>query len=241
MQKRVALSLGIAMIFIGCSPRLPGIHRGKQSERNGWTAVFDFDKADFTATGRNAYFILEPGYRSVFQGTERGKSVRLTITVLNDTEQIDGVMTRIVEERETRNGTLVEVSRNAFALNQKTKAVFYFGEAVDNYRQGQIHNHEGSWRAGLHEAKYGLMMPAFPLVGARFYQERAPGIALDRAEIVSVSDTLTVPAGEFHPCVRVAETTPLEPTVREYKVYAPGVGLIKDGTLTLTESGFITE
>ena len=52
-------------------------------------------------------------------------------------------------------------------------------------------------------------------------------------EIVSVNETVKTPAGEFKNCLKVEETTPLEPGVKEYKYYAPGVGLVQSNTLKL--------
>jgi hypothetical protein len=80
-------------------------------------------------------------------------------------------------------------------------------------------------------------LPGTPAVGARYYQEVAPKVAMDRAEIVSISDTAKVPAGTFTGCVRVKETTPLEPGATEYKVHAPGIGLVQDGDLKLVRYG----
>ena len=56
---------------------------------------------------------------------------------------------------------------------------------------------------------------------------------MDRAEIVSVGERVTVPAGTFDRCLKTEETTPLEAGAKEYKIYAPGVGLVTDGTLAL--------
>jgi hypothetical protein len=58
-------------------------------------------------------------------------------------------------------------------------------------------------------------------------------VALDRAEILSVTGTLTTPAGSFTKVLITEETTPLEPNAREVKQYAPWVGLIQDGPLHL--------
>lgn len=59
--------------------------------------------------------------------------------------------------------------------------------------------------------------------------------AMDRVEIVSDSETLKTPAGEFRECLRTEEMTPLEPDAKDTKVYARGVGMISDGGLLLTE------
>jgi len=194
-----------------------------------WTSRFDVRASDLGPTGRNAYFILEPGHTAAYAaGNER-----LVINVLNETRRVDGVETRVVEERETKAGTLVEVSRNYFAISATTRDVFYFGEAVDIYRAGRIVDHEGAWESGVNGARFGLMMPAEPRLSSKYYQELAPKIAMDRAAIVALHETVRTPAGEFKDCVKVEETTPLEPGVREYKYYAREVGLVQDGPLKL--------
>ena len=82
-------------------------------------------------------------------------------------------------------------------------------------------------------------MPGLILLGARYYQEIAPGIAMDRAEIISMNEKMITPAGIYMNCLKMEETTPLEPKNKEYKFYAPGIGLIRDGDLLLIRHGFI--
>jgi hypothetical protein len=203
----------------------------------GFQDTFDVPKDQFVSTGKNAYFSLEPGYRLTFEGKEDGKKLALVITVLDETKTVDGVETRIVEERETVNGKPIEVSRNYFAIDKRNNDVFYFGEDVDMYKNGKVVNHEGSWHAGENGARFGLAMPAEPMVGQKYYQEVAPKQAMDRAEVKSVSEKVKVPAGEFKDCVITEETTPLEPGERETKVYAPNVGLLGDGPMKLVKYG----
>jgi hypothetical protein len=205
---------------------------GQKQNDDSWTTDFSLDKNELTHTGRNPYFILEAGYSLVLSdGREQ-----LTITVLDETKTVDGVETRIVEERETKDGKLTEVSRNFFAISKRTNSVYYFGEDVDIYKDGKIANHEGGWLAGVNGAKFGLMMPGLPLLKARFYQEIAPDVAMDRAEIISMNETLKTPAGEFKNCLKTEESTPLE-TGKEYKYYAPNIGIIQDGSLKLIKYG----
>src|SRR6185503_11220218 len=103
--------------------------------------------------------------------------------------------------------------------------------------RGQIVSHEGAWRAGVAGARYGLMIPGLPLLRSRYYQEIAPRVAMDRAEIVALGGTLTTPAGRFTDVLTVEETSALERDAREAKRYAPGVGLIQDGALKLVRYG----
>jgi len=71
------------------------------------------------------------------------------------------------------------------------------------------------------------------LLGARYFQEIAPEVAMDRAEITSLTEVVETPAGTFKKCLKTRETTPLEPDAEEFKWYAPGIGLIQDGVLKL--------
>lgn len=194
-----------------------------------WTDNFQMEKRSFSATGRNRFFSLEPGHQIVIES----KSEKVIIKVLDETKQIGDVVTRVVEERESEDGELVEVSRNFFAICKATGDVFYFGEEVDDYKDGKLVGHGGAWRADKKNCKAGIIMPGTVLLGARHYQEMAPN-AMDRAEVIADDVTMTTPAGTFKNCIRVKETSPLEPGAICYKTYAPGIGLIQDEDLLLT-------
>jgi hypothetical protein len=211
--------------------------KSTESSTAEWTESFSLESCSFSTTGRNEYFVLEPGYRLVLTGVEDDDSVTLTITVLNDTQEVDGVQTRVVEERETGGGGLIEVSRNFFAFCKENGSVFYFGEDVDIYEDGELVGHEGGWRAGENGFRPGLMMPGLALVGSAYYQEYAPTVAMDRARIVSLDTVLETPAGRFEHCLVAEESSPLEPGSHEFKIYAPGIGLIKDESLLLVRYG----
>jgi len=115
---------------------------------------------------------------------------RLTITILSDTRTVDGVTTGVLEEREERDGQLIEVSRNFFATDRNTGDVYYFGEDVDNYKDGKIINHDSAWLAGEKGACFGLMMPGKPKVGRQILPGDRARVALDRVEIVSIDATV---------------------------------------------------
>ena len=211
--------------------------KGKGKDQNqGDRYQKSFPPEPYKNTGSNPHFILEPGYVLKLAGEDEGEQVELTITVTNETEVVDGVETRVVEERETKDGKLFEISRNFFVLGEKTNNAYYFGEDVEFF-DGRANPNEGSWRSGVDGAKYGQQMPAKAREGQRYYQEVAPGVALDRAEHVSLKADVQTPAGNFRNVLKVRETTPLEPKVEEFKFHAEGVGLIKDGPLLLTCPG----
>jgi hypothetical protein len=77
-------------------------------------------------------------------------------------------------------------------------------------------------------------------MGMRYCEEIAPGVAMDRAEVVKLNGTCKTPAGIFRKCLTTkAETTALDPAAEEFKPYAPGTGLISDTDLKLTRYGFV--
>lgn len=218
-----------------------------QTDNRPFTKEFPIDECQFTLTGTNPYFSLKPGRQLIFSNDScvaAGKcdaTEEAVITVLNQTKVItlhdDGkarnITTRVIKETSTVDGKLEEVSLNYFAECKGTQDVYYFGEDVDVFDNGQV-THPGVWQAGRNNAEPGIIIAggAF-LIGARYFNEIAPGVALDRVEHVGEDLKVTVPAGKFDDCVKVKETTPLEPGASGLKTYCPGVGLTKDDDLEL--------
>ena len=197
----------------------------------GWRSTFKVNKKDLASVGRNPYFILVPGHKIHLEGG--GETV--IITVLDETKVVDGVKTRIVEEREFKGGKLAEVSRNYFAIDKKTRDVYYFGENVDDYdASGKIVGHSGQWLSGVKGAKFGLIMPGKIKIGDKYYQEYAPNMAMDRAENVDLKATLKTPHKTFKKCLRIRESSDLEGGF-SHKWYASGIGMIGDDELRLVK------
>jgi acetyl esterase/lipase/beta-glucanase (GH16 family) len=214
------------LVSIGCLES-----KAEKTSSSEWTNSFGVDKANLTNVGKNPYFIpLEPGYRLVLHGD----GAVLTVTVTHKTKLLDGVQTRVVEEREEKNGKPIEISQNYFAIDKTTNAVYYFGEDVDVYRDGKVVGHPGSWLSGVNGAKFGMMMPGKPKVGDKFQQEIAPTVAMDRCEIAAIGEEIRTPAGAFKTCLRTKEGSAIEKGT-SVKIYAPGVGPIKDDEFVLVK------
>ena len=216
------------LALMGCKPPT------QEQEASEWQQEFNLSERTLVATGRNPYFILESGFELIFESNTE----KLIITVLNETEEVGGITTRIVEEREWKMGQLIEVSRNVFAICKETNDVFYFGEEVNDYKYGKVIGHGGEWRADSPDTKPGLVMPGVPKVGMKYHQEFAPGVAMDRAEIISLNETLKTPAGDFDQCLMTKEGSALKIWEKEFKIYAEGIGLIRDGNMLLVKYGF---
>ena len=209
--------------------------------REEFTSRFRLEDCEFLPQGTNPHFLLEPERRLVYEGEE----AELFITVLEETRRIRlpiggrllTIRTAVVEEREFEDGEIKEISRNFLAVCEKTNDVYYFGEEVDIYEDGEIVSHDGAWLAGHDGALPGILMPGTFLLGSRYYQEVAAEVALDRAEHSAEGLEVETEAGRFRDCVEVTETSPLEPGAVSTKVYCPGVGLVIDNDLMLVEIG----
>lgn len=235
-KHETARYLGITLVILGLLFLAPVL----AAEDDDFTSDFDRESCNFTTTGSNPYFPLWPGYALHFEGQEEDDEGELvdiaaTLTVLPDTELVDGVLTRVIEERESEDGELVEVSRNFAAVCRQTGAVWYFGEDVDDFEDGEIVGHEGAWRAGVDGAEPGILILGEQILGARYFQEVAPGVALDFVQVSSLDEELDLPAGSFDGLLYIEEGSALEPDAFSEKWYAHGIGLVKDDELDLVE------
>lgn len=190
----------------------------------------------FTVAIDNPYFPLPVGHHLVLEGTEDGVALRVEITVLDQTEDVAGVTTRVVEEAEYENDAVVEISRNFF-VQAPDGTVCYYGEDVDDYAGGVIVGHGGAWRAGAGGASPGIIMPGAPRAQTKFAQEHAPGIAEDMSAVMDVAASVTVPAGTYSDAMRLIDWDPLDGDTSgdgETKYYARDVGLVVDAAIRLT-------
>ncbi|MBZ0171179.1 MAG: hypothetical protein K8E66_02245, partial [Phycisphaerales bacterium] len=159
----------IAVILLSASWTLasPGI----DTDADGWLDTFPLTNDKIVPSGNSPYFPLEPGSFVVLGELRPAGSEFVLITVLHETETVDGIRTRVVEEREYRDGYLLEVSRNFFGTAEKTGDILYFGEDVDDYKDRRVAGHSGVWRAGRDGARAGLFLPGAPAAGMKYYLE----------------------------------------------------------------------
>jgi hypothetical protein len=193
------------------------------------------ENGPFSLEVDNQYFPLPVGRQLILEGDEDGALLRVEFTVLDETEEVAGVTARVIEERESEDDVLVEVSRNFF-VQAPDGTVCYYGEDVDIYDETgtTVISHESAWRAGVDGALPGIQMPADPEVGMEYDQEVAPGVAEDHGEITAMGEPLSVPAGDFDDTLRVIESSPLD-VGTSLKIYVSGIGMAVDETIELIE------
>jgi hypothetical protein len=185
--------------------------------------------AQFDHPQQNPYFPLQPGTVSRYRGSEDGERFNELVTVTDRTKTILGVETTVVRDVLRRaDGTLAEKTDDWYAADNDGN-VWYFGEATATYDEhGHVESREGSWQAGVRGAVAGTIMPADPQPTDAYRQEFLRGHAEDQAWIVQRNAHVTVPYGRLGHVVRSFEWTRLEPHVMSIKLYAPGLGIVKE-------------
>ena len=179
--------------------------------------------SNFVARIDNPYFPLTPGTTFVYEGQTAQGFEHDEFAVTHNTKMILGVTCVEVHDAVTLDGELSEDTLDWFAQDTDGN-VWYFGENTHELEDGLITTIEGTFTAGVDGDKPGIIMKAHPAIGNFYRQEFSLSNAEDFAETVSLTESVTVPAGSFHNCLKSKETTPLETDLLEYKFYAPGVG-----------------
>jgi hypothetical protein len=159
-----------------------------------------------------------------------GTRERNTLTRLKRTRAftVDGqrVETLIIRDRAYENGRLVEDTLDYFA-QADDGTVHYFGEHVDNIRRGRVVDHHGSWLYGRDTNVLGVIMPRNPQLGGQWRSEDVPGITTESDRVEEVGLRARVGGRLYTGVIRTQEFIQPEGEV-EYKLYAPGVGLITE-------------
>ncbi len=196
----------------------------------------DPSRVSFTLNSTNLYYPLTVGHQVILEGEdeETGELIRVERTVLDETEVVAGVTTRILEHKNFIDGEIHEIARN-FYVEASDGTVCYFGEDVEFYENGELANTQGTWRAE-NGALPGIIMPANPTVGQGYFQEGAPNIAADMGLVVSTTDSREYQGVTYDNVVVVQDSNPLDlesTCEEEEKAYVAGIGEVQDVELEL--------
>jgi hypothetical protein len=242
MAAVAALLIGTAASACGGS----GSSSGTQAAGGGTTGAepattslpvdgtpFPIDPSEFTTEIDNPYWPMKPGSRWIFRETDaEGAVSRVVVTVLDKTKMIaNGVEARIVHDQVTEGGQVKEDTYDWYAQDADGN-LWYLGEDTTEYENGKPKTKEGSWEAGVDGALPGIIMPADPQVGMTYREEYYKGHAEDGASIISTDALAKVPYGRFEHGVQTRNFSGIEPDVIEEKIYAQGVGVVLEITVS---------
>jgi hypothetical protein len=170
----------------------------------------------------NPWFSLPVGREFEYEGeTDEGMET-IEIEITGETKTVLGIKALVYRDIVWVDGEVVEDTRDYLAQDNSGN-VWYFGEDVDNYEDGKIVDHDGSWLAGVDGAKPGYWMKANPKVGDFYKQEFYAGEAEDEAKVLSVTEKVKIGLGNYKDCLKIQDIVPGDPVV-EYKYYCKQVG-----------------
>jgi hypothetical protein len=210
---RLAVVFVVVGLIAGC---------GGDDEQEGLAQGSDpveIDPSRFSAEIDHPFWPMTPGTVWVYREGEQ----RVEVTVTDRTRRVLGVETRVVHDLVTENGVPVEDTFDWYAQDDDGN-LWYFGEDTTEFEDGEPVGHAGAWEAGVDGALPGIVLPAEPEVGMSYRQEYYAGEAEDRAKVLSLDESASVPFGEFTGALETEDTTPLEPDVVEHKFYVRDVG-----------------
>lgn len=232
-RSRVALGLGAALALstgfsvVGAGDELAG----------GAPQLPQFMPSNFRPGQPidNPYFPLREGFTYRYAGkvlNDAGKFVPSPdhMRVVHVHMQVDDIRALVVHDNVFLNGLLEEATQDYYAQDVLGN-VWYMGEFETDFvrdRNGKVIRvtHPDSWQGGVNGARPGFIMLAHPHAGADYFQEHAPGVALDTAQVIALDLTLTAHGKVYHHVVLTREFSSLEPTIRDFKWYAPGIGMV---------------
>jgi hypothetical protein len=240
----IPAALVVVLLAAGCnseSNQNAGGEQGQSGSGSGsktdlphGSEPVNLDAQKFTTRIDNPYWPMVPGTRWTYLETDQeGAEQRVDVTVTDQTKKIaNGVTARVVRDTVTEDGRIIEDTFDWYAQDEDG-TIWYLGEDTAEFENGKLKTKGGSFEAGVDGAQPGIIMPANPMDGMRYRQEYYKGEAEDNGEILSTDEMVETPYGKFDHALLTKDTTPLEPNVLEYKLYARDVGPV----LTLGVSG----
>ena len=224
MKAKVLAVLTAAAAAAGVMAGIPWASAGTSAHR-GYEPVLN--PRDFVRVIDNPYYPLPVGRTLIYRGVRDGQTQTDRVHVTSGTKVLEGITATAVSDVARHNGKLLEKTTDWFAQDKQGN-VWYLGEDTAAYlANGQI-DRSGSWQAGVHDGEPGIIMLAHPQIPDAYRQEFLRGQAEDTAWIVNKGGSVRVPFGVVHHILASLEFTRLEPGVIDQKIYAPGIGIVRE-------------
>jgi len=224
MKAKVVAVLTAAAAAAGVMAGIPWASAGT-SAHGGYEPVLN--PGDFVRVIDNLYYPLPVGRTLIYRGVRDGQTQTDRVHVTSGTKVLEGITATAVSDVARHNGKLLEKTTDWFAQDKQGN-VWYLGEDTAAYLpNGQI-DRSGSWQAGVRDGEPGIIMLAHPQIPDAYRQEFLRGQAEDTAWIVNKGGSVRVPFGVVHHILTSLEFTRLEPGVIDQKIYAPGIGIVRE-------------
>ena len=173
----------------------------------------------------NPLFPISNLHSALLLGTEDGGELRVETTLLAEpkTIEVNGQQVQTLESQYVAflDGRLKEVALDWYG-QADDGSVWYFGEDVFNYEDGELADRDGTWLAGK-DGPVAMIMPASPQVGDVYRPENIPDLVFEEVTVEETGRTVYGPRGPVSGAITVSELHLLEGNI-EGKIFAPGYG-----------------
>jgi hypothetical protein len=226
------IPIGVTVAVLAALPALSACGGGSQAPAALAAIRTAFDPRDFgadSATVTNQWMPWITGTRTMHKGSFKGIPQVVQALVSDQTKVIDGVTSRMVDDKDIDNGQMVEETSDYYAQDRQGN-VWYMGEMTTHYVEGQLTDHADTWFAGQKGALPGIIMYADPhtqLGKPAYQQEYAPNYAEDMGQVKAFNQSVCVPLKCFGNALQIEEHSRLDPGILEEKYYVAGLGLIR--------------
>ena len=195
-------------------------------------SAFPVDKKRPRNNRQQPLFPPNPGYRLSYRHNQNAEVVAV-LAVAPAPSMVSSAA--YIEDRKLKSGQLAEIHPPRLLRRR-----FRHGQRVLHGRRMSTSTRAAKSSAG---GRYWLFRHQRQLV-----RHNAPRPSESRPEILpgtsprhrhgscqvkSITEKIATPAGQFHDCILIKETAPLEKGVKDRKWYAKGVGPVKDSEMLL--------
>ena len=172
----------------------------------------------------NPYFPLRVGARWHYgANTPDGFETR-DVEVLDETRVVNGVAATVVHSVVRVEGDTLEEAWRWYAQDIDGN-VWHLGKDACVWEAGVCVKTDGAWEWGVDEALPGYVMRTRPKVDGRpYFQVYYIDEVEDVSEVIRAHESIHVTAGDFRGCIRTRDTSNIDPSLDEERVFCPGVG-----------------
>jgi hypothetical protein len=229
--KPMPLAIILALAVQGCTSETPPDEEPIGAVRN--PAVFDPSKpyapvvsaSELSPSLTHELFPAPAGARWTYEAKKPDGTERIEIEVLPEKKSVWGTSATVIRDTVFLDDEMIEDTWDWYAEDASGN-VWYLGEETYEYENGQVVCECGAWESGVDQALPGVIMLADPRVADAYRQEYLKGEAEDYAEVVSLSEKVTVAAGSFTGCLKTRDRSAIDPSNEAFKYYCPGVGTV---------------
>ncbi len=185
--------------------------------------------ATWASAVTNTFFPLTPGTVLQYSSQTAQGLETIRVEVLSTARSVNGVAATTLLDQVYLDGALIEETYDWYAQDTDGN-VWYLGEDSKEILNGQVVSTEGSWEWGVDGALPGIYMWADPAahIGTAYRQEFYRGVAEDFGKVITLDQSITVPAGAYTGCIVTEDWVGLDPSQSpEHKTYCPGVGQVE--------------